>query len=166
MFNIKVTNQEVLNLNRSFRAVGGLKGPRFVYVIARNISIIRDAVKALQASLKPTPEFMVYDKLRVELAEKCAVKENGVPKKVIHDQVETYVMENQTDFDFKLMDLQKDYVEVVAARKAQLNGFNALLKDEVELSLYRLKEEDLPEDITGQQLADITVIVEFKEEKK
>lgn len=160
---MKKTNEEIIVLNNALMAVGGLTGVKFAHAVAKNISILKPEINALQESLKDSDEFAEYNKKREELAKEHAVKENGAPK-VEGNQ---YVMENKEAFDKAFAEFKKDYKspsgktgeELVTEKEKQFEEYKKLLKEEVELELYQIGMADIPETISAGQMNGIFTLI-------
>ena len=55
--------------------------------------------------------------------------------------------------------IEKDNAKLVEERKKQIDEFNNMLEDEIEVSLFKISESHLPEDITAQQLMGINKLI-------
>lgn len=161
---INCTKKELIDLNNALHSVGDLKGPRFAYVIARNLSIIKDEIHALQQATKIDDAFMEFEKDRVALAEKYAVRdENGSPKRYVDGGLERFVIGDQVAFDKELEDLKIKHKDALDSRVEQDKAFSAMLEDKVEFFLYELKKEDLPADISAQQMTALVALLAEEE---
>ena len=155
----KLTRREILNLNAGFRLVANLSGLQFAYTIARNSEQLKSEVRAIQKVAKAEEDYVTYDKDRVELVKKYAVKENGTEKIVGEGENAHYVISNQEDFDKELKELQKKHRKAIDRRIEQEKELDAFLDKEVEVVLFMLKFEDLPQNITPGQLEALSPIL-------
>lgn len=157
MPNMKFTKRELVELNNNLHAVGNLIGPRFVYVVARNISYIKDEIASLQKSVKADDAFIAYDKERVAIATKYSAKDEktGQPQKYLENGAERFAIIDQAGFDKEIDALKEKYKEALENRRKQEETLESMLDEEIELILLELHKEDLPENITAQQLSGI-----------
>lgn len=156
---------EVLSLYKSLNQLGALSGVKFAYAVAKNINILKNEVESLDKALEPEEKFQEFEKERVALLEKHADKdEGGKPKKETSDNgSEQYVMgDNLKKFEKEFEVLKKDHKEAVDARDKQIDEYTKLLETDAEVTLHKLKMEDIPESITTRQLAGIYDIIEEK----
>jgi len=161
---ITLTKEEVLTLNIGLRNVGDLSGPRFSYVIARNISILKDEVIALVKAQESSKEFQEYDRKRVELARSHATKdEHG--KAIVSNVsgVGKFVIEDEEEFKVAWDKLKIEYKDAIDIKQKMNDEFRTVLQEKIEFVLYSLSREELPENITAQQLSDILVLVKKDE---
>jgi len=154
--------QKVLNLWNGLQAVSNLPGAKWSYAVARNITKLRPEVEALQKAFTADKEFIEYDKKRQELAQKHAVKEKGSPKKIKIGNSEEYLIADKDKFNKELAPIQEKYKKAIDERKKQIDDFNDILKEEVEINLYMVSSEYIPEGITPAQLSNIMPIIEEK----
>lgn len=151
-----MTNKDKIKL---YGALLGLnvKGVKFNYAVAKNISILEKEVESLKASLKTTQEYDKYDEQRVELAKKHAEKdENG--EAIIKDK--SYYIKDSEKFEKEFDKLKKEYSKVVEEREKQIADYNKLLDEDSTIELHKIAKDDLPEELTTQQLFGIIEIVE------
>ena len=130
--NKKMTNQSILDIAESLEKVGQLKGEKFVYCIARNNNILRPIVKK-------------YIEDRKVLQESFAKKDEKGEPILLDDKgnfgrpTKKYDIEDMKTFNKKLEEL---------------------LKEEVEVKLYRIPQDILPADITSEQLTGLMELVD------
>jgi len=134
---IKATKGEFVNLINGLFQVQELKGKDFSIAVGKNISIIRDSLTDLEEAGKPSEEFM-------ELANTVNVISN----------------ENKDDATEQIENLEKENKELVKSRREQMDIVGKMMEDSIEIELYTLIEEYLPEDITAKQINSIIKIIE------
>jgi len=160
MKSTKFTKQQIFDLYKGLNAVGHLRGAKFAYAIARNISKLQPEIDALNKAYATSDDFVVYDKERAKLAENHAIKVDGKPQKTIENGMAKYVIEDQEKFDKELKVLQEKHKEAVDKRQKQLEDFQEILKEETEIELYFISAEYIPEDIKAQEMAGILLIID------
>lgn len=149
-------NKQILSLNQALKAVSNLSGIRFCYGVARNTIIVDREIEVFQTTIKASNDFIEYDTKRIELAKECAKKDDkGEP--MIKDN--SYILENQKEFDRKIELLKKDYKEAVEEREKQINAFNDFLEEESNVNLYMINFSDVPENINVGQMVGISCII-------
>jgi hypothetical protein len=143
-----------------------LKGVKFAYAVARNISILKPHVESLGKAQQPTEEYQKFEKERIALAQKHAKKDDqgeAVTEDVIQNGVvvkKVFVLENKEAFLEEVKDIQEKHKEAIDAWEAQLKEFDQVLEKEEEIKLYKIKIEDVPEEITSQQMTHIFDLIE------
>lgn len=152
---MKKTRKELGDLYQALLSVGNLTGVKFSYAVARNLATLKSEMESLKKSVAMTDKFDEYEVKRVTLAEKYSVKEDGKPKIVDNK----YEIQDQKSFDKDLKELQIEYKEHIDNRANQLKELEELLKEEVEVSLFMITQDMIPEAITSKQMADIMPII-------
>ena len=117
--------------------VKDLKGKKFSLVISKNITLIQDSIKDLEHKGKPSKEF-------VDLATKIRALSSDTSEEA-KDKIKALEEENAT---------------VIEERKTQIAEITLNLEEETELTLNTIKEADLPEDISPEQLLALSKIIE------
>jgi len=151
---------ELLNFNRALATVGHLKGIKFAYARAKNIKAISPEVESCQEALQPSKKFSEYDKKRVDVCkEYCNKDGDGNP--IIRDGSYVGIEPNENShFDKEHGKLKEEYSEVIEERKKAVDEYNELLEEEVEIELYMLKLENVPEQISADQLHGMMPMIE------
>lgn len=147
---------EILNLADALSKIN-LPGVKFAYGISKNLNLLKPEVNALNEARKPSPEFGLYDKERVELAQKHAEKDEKGKTVTLNGQ---YQIVDQEAFDKEFKELQEKHKETLEKREVQMKEFNDLLDKEVEITLHKIKLEDVPQNITTAQMNSIYSIIE------
>lgn len=162
----KFTNNDVFTLFSFLTTLKGLKGVTLNYAVARNIAKLKTEVDSMKISLEVSDEFKKYDEARVELAKKYAKKnEKGEPEvatKIGQDGKPTqeYIIEDMEAFKKDFETLKEESRQVIEDREHQLKDFEKLLKEDSTIELFKVKIEDIPQDITTEQMAGLFPIVE------
>lgn len=155
---MKVKRVELMQLGNSFNAVSDLKGVKFAYAILKNKKIIANELEVLQTLAKPNPKFREYETKRVALCEEyCDKDEKGKPKVEKNNYVG---LEENEKFKEELNKLQEEYKSVLDNQNKKREEYITLMQEEIEIDLYKVILDNLPEDITPKQLESIKLIVE------
>lgn len=152
--------QDLYNLLNGFEAVKDLKGVKFAYAIAKNKKLVLAELEILKDVLKDSDNFIEYDKKRIELCEKyCTKDDKGKP--VIKNRKYDGLTKNE-EFTKKLDELGEKFKEVIDEKKKRAEEYKNLLDEEVEFEFYKIKLENVPEDITAAQIESVDAILEDK----
>lgn len=157
-----MTKGETISLYNNLQKLGNLKGVKFAYARARNISLVKPEIEALEKALEASDEFKKYDEERVELAKEFAKKdEKGNPVKVKNAQGQEIFdgLENNPEWELAFEALKEENKEVLEARDEQVKEQNELLKTASTLQLYKVALSDVPADISGTQMEWISEMV-------
>jgi len=151
--------KNLFKLQEGISMCGNLKGLKFAYCMAKNKKKIDEEIEFIKEFIKPSEEYLDYDRKRIELAKSCAKVKDGKEEVAVKDGVESYVMENQEDFNKKVKELQEEYNDALEGRKKQIEDYGKLIEEEIEIELCKIKEKNLPEDITTNQFASISEFI-------
>ena len=147
---------EAISLYHALSKLGNLSGVKFAYAVSKNLSLLKSELEALQKAVEPNEEYKVYDKKRVELAEKYSKKdENGKPVVVNNE----YDLENKKEFLSEFAKLQKEFSKEIEGRENQVKEQNELLKTEYTGEIYKVSLSDVPKDINVTQMESIMPII-------
>lgn len=123
------------------------------YGIAKNKRIIETEVKSIeeaQRNQKLPDGIEDFEAKRIDLCkEYCDKDKDGKP---MVDGNSFVIIENQVVFTEKLTELREEFAEPLQARKDQDKDFREFLKEDVEIDLHKIKIDDMPNNITGQQI--------------
>lgn len=133
--------------------VSELKGAKFAICLLKNRKEIEKQIeedrKNFETLLKPSEKFEKYDKLRVDLCVLHSEKdENGEP--VIED--EKYIIGDSELFDIELDKLSKTYDITIQKRKKQIEEYQKIMEEDIDITFHQLDIEDIPNDISEIQL--------------
>lgn len=158
-----MTNTNVLELHNVLLGLKGLKGIKFNYAISKNKALLDAEVKSIHSALDMSDEYKAFEEKRIELAKEYAKRDDtNTPLEERNPQTgqTKFIMKDQQAFDVAFKVLSDENKELVDARKKQIEDFNLFLDKENELSLYKIKLEEIPEDITTEQMVGIYPLIE------
>ena len=131
---VTLANKQILEIFQGLHAVSSIKGSRFAVLVAKNMKEMRKVLDPIDVQALPSQEFQ---ELSVEM-NKLIEAEDG-------EAIEKLEAEN---------------TELIEARKKQLEAVNEELDKDSDIYIYKIKEEQLPEEITGEQLQRLLEILE------
>ena len=134
----KHTNRELADLMQGLMEVKDLKGVKFSLQVSKNIKLIKAELVHIEEASQPSAAFLELAAL-VQTLDKSGKGEEEIKKEV--------------------EEIEKGNEELISERKKQIEEFNALLEEEIEISLFKVSESHLPEDITTAQLLGISLII-------
>ena len=152
-----MTKQKLVELYQNLKNLGELKGVKFAYGVAKNIGIIQPEIEALQKAINPTEDFSLFEKERIELAKNHSKKDDKGNPIIENNQ---FIMEDTEKFSKEFEALKENHKEAIYKREKQTEDYNNLLKEEIEINLYKIKISDVPQDISAKQLEGIFGIIE------
>jgi vacuolar-type H+-ATPase subunit I/STV1 len=149
-----MTNREIAALWNVLNSseVAGLKGAKFAFAVAKNMSAIKPTIDALETAQNKALECVKeYEESRIRLCMLYADKdESGEPKRFTdQDGGERFsITEQREEFDKSVEHLRGTYHGAIEEKKRLDKEFSELLDDEVEVSIHTVKLSDVPDDIT------------------
>ena len=130
---VNLTNREYLQLYKGLDSVKEIKGARFAVLVGRNIKELKTVLEPIELAAAPTVEFQ---------------------------QLSVQMQELITNEDQKAIEtLEEESKELIDARKKQLEGIEEILDETNEVHVHMLREDQLPEGITGEQVSNILQIL-------
>lgn len=133
MINFKGNNRQLLNLYRGLEGVKEIKGSRFAVLVGKNMKEIKHVLNPIEEAAVPTPEFQTISIQMRDLAD----------------------AQDQEAMD----QLEKDNQDLIEERKAQMASIEDMLNEGVEIKLHAIREDQLPDEITGEQVEKILEII-------
>lgn len=133
---INAKKGEFVELANGLYKVQELKGKEFGLVVSKNIKTIQSSLKELEDASQPSAAFK---KLAIQIQE---------------------IVANEGDDSIKIKSLEEEHKELIESRKQQIADIQLTLDEEIKLELFPIKENILPEDITGEQILGIDKIIE------
>lgn len=135
MFNqVEMKVADAIELYKGLEAVKKHKGARFSIIVARNVKELEAVLRQYEEMAKPSDEFMQVSGEAHKLAE--AEDEAGIKK------------------------LEEEHADLIEERKAQLSKLEELMQTNVTIDLQLIKEKQLPEDVTPEEVVPLLPIVE------
>jgi len=133
MINFEGTNRELLNLYRGLEGVKDIKGSRFAMLVGKNMKEIRQILNPIEQAAVPSPAFQTVSIQMRDLVE--------AQDKEAMDQ------------------LEEDNKDLIEERKDQMKKVEDMLDESVTLQLHAVREDQLPDEITGEQVEKILQII-------
>jgi len=118
---------------------------KFSYFIAKNKVLIRDEIIALDKSRHSSPEYLEYDKKRLELARKYADKDQD-GKAIIKDN-QFVLTEKIDEFQTELEELKKIYFMAIEEQENKVKDFEELIERETDFIGLKINLNDIPDGI-------------------
>lgn len=134
MPNIKSTNREFLELFRALDGVKEIKGARFAVIVGRNIKELKSHLDPIEKASIPSTDF-----------QQLSMQVQELIQKEDKEAIETLEKENET---------------LIEERKKQMEEVENMLDDASECFLHPIREDQLPDEITGQQVEQLIQIIE------
>lgn len=141
-------------------AVSNLKGVKFAFTILKNKKIIEHKVEEekdiFAKVLEMSERFKEFEEKRVSLCVKYSTKdENGNPITTN----EQYDIVDKDAFKNEYIPLMDEYKDDLEARNKQMQEYENLLDEEIEIEFKKVDFNDLPEDLTSKQLEELDFMI-------
>ena len=130
----KGSKHELVEILNGLYSTGELNGKEFAILSSKNIVVIKKALEDVEEVAKPSEDFL-------KLAEKVKT------------------VQGLEDSEDKIKELEDAEPELIEARKAQLEAVNAMLDEEIEITLVGIPTNILPEDVKSHQVTLLTKIL-------
>jgi Ran GTPase-activating protein (RanGAP) involved in mRNA processing and transport len=134
MKQFETTNRDLLRLYKGLEAVKTIKGARFAVLVGKNMKELREVLDPIERAAIPTMEFQ---ELSVAMQRLIEAEDN--------DAIES---------------LEKENTELIEQRKKQLDDVENMLDETIKVYLHPIREDQLPEEITGEQIERLLEIIE------
>ena len=164
MDKITISNKQLLDFHQGLESIRHLRGAKFGYAISRTTRSIDPQVRSLQDAAKYSEDYQEYILSREQAGLPFAVKtEDGSPLYDLYDG-ELFLKilpEKEGEFKDILVSLEKKFTKAIRQHKAQQLEYRDLLKQHVEIDVFSIEQELLPEGITlGQAFRILPMILE------
>ena len=115
-----ITGKDLFRIKTGLDAVSKLQGVKFAYAVAKNLHIISREIEIFTTTVKPSGDFLKFEKERIALCEQHSKKDDK--GKAIIAGAE-YVLENRDSFEKCLDILRKDYQIAIDEREIQMKEY-------------------------------------------
>jgi len=154
-----MTNKEALILYKNLNELGFLKGKTFAIAVIRNKRFLKEIVDIHEEMIKPHDTFISYEQNKIELGKKHALKDENGNYVFVDSEKQSIRLKNPEEYKIELHNLNETYKEVILQRNTQIQQTNEWLEDTIEVLLNKITENDLPDDISVDQLDKIFEMV-------
>ena len=128
-----VTNQELVDLANGLHLVKDLKGVKFALVVAKNMENLQKELKHIEDASRPSEEFVKIAQTVQELTQQGKEEE--------------------------AKQLENDNKSLEEDRKKQMTEVQELLKEKSTVQIYTIYSNQLPHDISAEQVVKINKII-------
>lgn len=144
---MKIKKSEVLNINAVLNSLTGAYNPKVKYWLAKNKKLLAGEVASLEEAEKSNSElYNAYDKELGEIVRDCI--EMGVDGRPVKQGSGYRLKEDKVEFyRTETKRLSELHAVGIAEREVELKLYEALLSETVEVGVYQLNSDDVPEEI-------------------
>ncbi len=145
-------NRDLFNFQSGLQAVGHLTGVKFTYAIAKTRRIVDREIKTLREAVEPTEGFKKYEEERLALCREHAQKDDNDEPVVKGNK---FILKSQKKFDNAWEKLKEKHKEALDSRDKQVKEWESLLDEEADIDLHLVNLDDMPDEITSDQVVGI-----------
>ena len=159
-------NKDLYTLEVALEKVKDLKGIKFSLCVVKNKKLIKNELEDLQKVKPVTPQqYIEYETKRIELCREYALLDDDGKPTIQNDN---YIIDQSRIESFKkaVEKMSKPYKEIIEKYSKEAEDFNKILEEDVILNLYKIDEDELPSEITAEQLEIIYDYLINKEKEK
>lgn len=129
---------------------------KFSYALIKNIKNIENEINILNEIIKPTQDFLEFEKERITICRSHAIKDENDEPILNGDE---FQIEDMNKFNLDLEPLKIKYRDSLTKRQKQIEKYNSLLDENIEIEFVKIGPDDLPDNITPNEIEDIYPIL-------
>jgi len=143
-------------------SVSEIKGVKFAFAVLKNRKKLEGQLEEdrpiFEEILKPSEGFKEYEEKRIALCETHS--EQDAEGKAVTEG-DKYKILDLKKFNEELSLLTEEYNAAVEDRKNQIEEYNSLMEEDIEIAFQKLGFNDLPEELTEAQLQTIEFMLDL-----
>lgn len=158
-------NSEVIEIYRNLERIskGTYKGIEFSFAVLKNKKVFKEYVDTLQETVKPSEEFLEYEKARIDLLKELSTDESGEVKTrdIGGGNIEYLILEENKDkFQKKLASLKKKHKTSIDEHDKKVESYNDFLSKDATIEAVTISKGSLPDDLKITDLEGIFELIE------
>ncbi len=154
---MKLTKLEVIRLWNAIESCKEHKNTKFIYATLRTKKVLETEVEVLTALSTPSKKFKEYQQERIALCNKHAKVKDGKP--VTENGEFVFSVSGQKMFKASLSKLKKRFSDWIDERDAQMEDYNKILKEGIELDIHQVNLMYVPEDLNASILSGLLPLI-------
>ena len=135
---------ELLRINDLLVKSVNYQNHEFAYAIFKNKQIVENALIEVDFMNDVSPEYVEYENKRVDLCKRTCKKDSS-GKDVVKDG--RFEIEDTETFNKVMIELREMYKIYIDKRDEQINQFNIIMQQNIELQFVMVEKKDLPVEI-------------------
>jgi len=153
----KVERIKLFGLLNAIESVKTIKDVKFAYALVKNKKRIKEEIELLKEATKVSDKLQEYEKKRIMLCKQYCEKDDN--KKPIIKNNSYCGLDNNKNFNEEIKKLREEYKEELDNREKQIEDYNKLLEEKVEIDFYKISLKNIPQDISAEQLEPLMILV-------
>ena len=146
--------KDLFSLQKAFDLTKDYSGLKFAYARVKNKKLVDAEIESIREAFKPSEEIQEYERLRIELLKEYGemdsfgnflFEEDGRSVKFASE-------EKKQEFVVKFNELRDKYKDCFDKETEKEIEYQKFIEEEVSLDFVKVNIDDLPKDITGEQL--------------
>jgi hypothetical protein len=157
---MKIQREKLFKFNNLLKALKNVKSTKFAYIVVKNTKIIDDELEIVKGLVKLPDDHksVEFETKRMELVKKWAKKDENGNLVVVGNNYDV-TDEALEGFNADFNALTIEYADALAEVEANNTKLQDLLVEEVDVDLKTIKEENLPDNLSAEELDVLDVIV-------
>lgn len=151
-------NKDLFKFVDNFDKLSTLKGIKYTIAITKNYRKFKSEVELFRDSIK-NDKYIEYLKYKEEIQIKHSNKDENDKPIIINN---TYKIVDLIEFNKDIDSLKLEYKDTIDDQLKSELELNKILEEDIEFKIYKLDEDDLPDNITPLQLDLIYDIINWK----
>lgn len=133
MIKVESTNRDLLDLFRGLEAVKTIKGARFAVLVGKNLKELKYKLTPIEEAAAPT---VAFQEISIQMRDLMEAEDTDGVKK-----------------------LEEENKGLIEERKTQMASVEDMLDASASVDLHKIREDQLPEEITGEQIEKILELI-------
>lgn len=156
-----ISREKAFKLNNLLKTLKNIKNTKFAYAITKNTRLIDAELEIMkEIAQSGVPEkLQEFESKRIALIEKYAEKNEDGTFKTVNGNYDVQG-DNLVAFQAEYDTLTKEYADTLAENEANNAKVNGMLKEEIDLALIKVKFENLPDDLSAEEIDALEPIIE------
>jgi hypothetical protein len=157
---MNMKRRDVVRIFNALQDLSSTAKGEFAYAIIKNLRKLDSEIAAI-AKLGGTvsDKYREYNDKREELARKYSEKdESGAA--VIKNNSYVLVPENTEAFNTEFAALSEEYKAEIYEYNKQTKDYNDAMEESTDVEIYRIRKENLPNDLSARDMASIMELIE------
>jgi len=161
MATVKVIRSELIRLFDVLeRSRSKTFNRKLAYALSRTKQFWSSEITAFSKFQQPSDEFVEYEKKRMELLEKYGKKDKEGNLVVVQNgRVSFGATRDKEMFDVAMNLLEEEYKDCIDNRNGQIKEVSEMLMDEVEVAVYQIPFEMIPEEVDFELMEVLTLMI-------
>lgn len=161
---MKIKNIRLFEIEAWLKTFSDIKNVGFAILVAKNLRKVSEHCDDLRKGNFQTDEFEDYNKKRIEICKKYAVKNDSGEPKIENNQ---YIINNELIIDGKSFEeaqkiLMEDNKKCIEEQENISKQFISEMDEEVDFEFFSIPSAKLPDEFTSGQIQLINELIDLE----